>query len=96
MAHPFASCIQLVKLAMPTELVTHLALNGRLDQHIGHKAEVSKREAGDRRGRLGLQPLLDSRPFVGVPISRNHRVHHCDLHTIQVNTVMSAVTAQTL
>ena len=96
MAYLFAMCIQLDSLAMPTALVIQLTLNGRLDQHIGHKAEVSKRKAGDRRGRLGLQPLLDGRPFVGMPISRDHRVHHCDLHIIQVNTVIYAVPAQTL
>ena len=28
---------------------------------------------------MGLQPLLDGTSLISVPISRNHRVHHCDL-----------------
>ena len=65
--------------------ILQLALDGRLGQDIGHKAGVRQRQHGDGGGGVGLQPLLNGGPLIGVPISRNHRVYHCYLHTIYVS-----------
>ena len=73
----------------------HLSIlgKGRFDQHVGHQASVGQLVPGDRREGAALQPMLDGSALIRVPISCNHWIHHCHLHTSSLRSVLNLLHA---
>ena len=53
-------------------------------RYIGHQASVGQLVPGDRRQGAALQPVLNGSALICVPISCNHRIHHCHLHVADI------------
>ena len=68
---------QLDSACLSPEVVHHQASDGM----ICHNATVVHRLSGDRRCAVLLQPVLNGRALIGVPISSNYWIHHCLLQS---------------